>query len=194
MKAVGIDTGGRTAIVFVEAKHRDPKSWKWGETKIVAPASRKNSSIAENKGDLFVNAEEAFQWWDLDHIVLEEPLNAAAHWGKQAGGRRSGRGEARGSAFGVGQHYGLVLAAAVHYQMAVRQPVKVSSYPPTTHKGRLGWMDGGRGIPPRGLTLERMRLLGLSIGMDAKWLEDEDALMALGVLNYHLSTTPIFLP
>lgn len=157
----------------------------WIGSHTVSPSQSSKKSHAENKATLFHRVQFRLSQWQPALIVIEEPVDVNRSYGKA----RGVTGQARGTLFTQGEHYGLVLAAAVGIDIDDEKPVvpRVYAYPTNNHNKRPGWMMRGGRVAPRHETLERIRLVAKAIGAPEDVLDDEDVMMALGVLLYHLS-------
>jgi hypothetical protein len=149
---------------------------RWLGSARLHPSEGKELTRAESDATLARKFLAQIQEWQPPtgklNVVLEEPYDGMDKWS----------GNARGTAFGTGRAYGLLLAAARLSPYVDR----IYSYPVTNHKGVSGWMQAGGGpIPARELTISRMQALAKSLHVPDTLSIDE--LMALGVLNFHLT-------
>jgi hypothetical protein len=112
------------------------------------------------------------------HVAIEEPVSISTRWISKRRGTPDIEGT--GTAFRLGVAYGLVLSGVTPLL-----PTRIDAYPPTPYHGRTGWMGGGR----RDRVLATCQLLWRDMaargGCDTE--PNEDTLMALGVVTYHLN-------
>lgn len=219
VRVVGIDPGARAALVCVDfplvgggilrniAGTSVPRATlhvggaRWVGACTAAPSSSTKLTDAEQDARQGHAALELLDRWRPDLIVMEEPADVKVKTWQNAGRRGAGHGAAM--IFAVGRSYGVLLMAVAAYAMIRdERTVRLVSYPVTTTKqgrarGRLGWMQGRANLPtPREETLETARLFARAAGAPPgeitmpKGGNDEDVLMATGVLLYHLQHGP----
>lgn len=171
---------------------------------------------------LFLPIWRAMKEWNPSRVVLENPTDALPVWGqKQTGGGRDTRtvlqiatgggkpkarigGASRGTIATLGVHLGICAAAVLAYDPDVTlHAYHVSSQSAKKRKrAHVGWMAGMKRdhiLDEMGYLLRTLRArphAGILPKREAIFAEpDENVLMALGVLNFHLQrergrTTP----
>lgn len=192
--AAGIDPGATTAIVWVDVPltlgltrilvHMDEA--RITAYVIVHAAATGSRTIAERKARLYDRVRSEFANRPAQIVALEEPFDTGAGVWENRTRRVAGRAQ-RTTNFLLGEHYGLALGAA----RAACPDARLVSYPVNDYgRGRSrrpGWMQAGASRPQsRDRTLENLRLVARAWGAPAALLDSEDALMALGVVRYHL--------
>lgn len=205
----GIDPGATVGLVGLVVPNTGVEANDIDRARLIGVASVSASSAkaytnAGARGTLMLRVRERLHAWGITDVAIEENSEVTKSW-KGADGQRV-TGQATGSAFWQGTHYGLCLGAAC----SLPWPVHVWSYPPTTPRRKqgqrveratgepvLGWMQGRGRIAPRDLTLAGMRALlgqlkrrpanGVLPTLDELRTDPvEHVLMGLGVLNFHL--------
>jgi hypothetical protein len=208
VRCVGGDPGARTGLVCIDVP-RDTfgrggatRGWQYVASTELAPSTSAKLTDAEQDASLYLRVLDQLAAWRPELIVLEEPFDALG--GVWANATRNVKGHARGTSFGVGRAYGLLLAACAAYHglhyAEVGRDLRIVSYPVTTTKegrasGRLGWMqDTARTPTARDATLLTCRMALRAMGAPPAALatpkgnDREDVLLAFGVLAYHIGT------
>jgi hypothetical protein len=207
---VGIDPGTKTGLVALAVKADDPSDathWRWRGSHVLGPSTRAGATPTQNKlRSLFVNAREWIAEQRAAVVVIERPANNRPR-GWDSAGQKKGRSESVETSYAMGEAFGM-LACAAHSVGA-----RVLDYPATSSKRRGdGWMPRVRSGPlvhvaKREQTLDHLRTQAQALLMrsrnvssarsfqsaearDAAATLDENVLMALGVLLYHLSRQP----
>lgn len=204
----GIDPGATSGLVALSVPNVGPAAYDIDRARFIGSASitatsSKAYTNAGARGTLLTRVRDRLAFWSITDIVLEEPSEVTRSW-VGADGQKV-HGQATGTVFLQGAHYGLCLGAAVTLPWSVR----VWSYPPSTPKRQqkkerhtgdvvLGWMQGRGRMPARKLTLDRgaqlLRMVKqrpLSGQLPTRAELDEEhsdhERMAIGVLNFHLA-------
>lgn len=184
--------------------------------KIGALGDEETATLKRRTIGLFEPVRRQLVAWRPSRIVIENPTDAMPVWGQKQGAdtrsvldiatgkggpakRRVG-GASRGTIATLGVHLGLCAAAAIAYD----PDVPIFAYHVTTQpdkkrrKGHIGWMQGNntrpmnrdRVLTEMGYLLRMLRSRphsGILPKQSAITAEpDENVLMALGVLNFHL--------
>jgi hypothetical protein len=153
-------------------------------------------SASARRRPLLVETRQMLDAYHVNEVVIERPADIIL--GGFRSDKRSKGGEAQDTAFGIGNHFGLLEAAALDARFVER----VHCYQIRSHKVRggefvIGWMQRReKKCPPRENTLmhatARMRDLVkhpydgiLRKAGPGSVYEDENVLMALGVLAFH---------
>lgn len=209
---VGIDPGANAGVVALDVSRSSQGNpvLRLVGAKVLHAATRPRRSSAENRAALYVRAVAQFREWIARHpsravagFVLERPADARPMWGKRQGGKGSEAVTAAvGTLFGVGEAYGLLLAACETVAVSGQEDsARIFAHPVTSGKAkprraaRVGWFnpDGGK-IPKREQVLSDMRrelrqLAGLG-DIFPENAHPEDIAMAYGVLRFHLLRFP----
>jgi hypothetical protein len=149
-----------------------------------------NRSASQRRAPLFEKTRQYLSAHHVDEVVIERPADIILGGFKSA--KRKKSGEATGTAFGLGNHFGLIEAAALDADVD-----RITCYQIRTHGSEMGWMQRRASKTPAReqlLLAARARMQDLakrpydgilrstSAGSD---LDDENVLMALGVLEFH---------
>jgi hypothetical protein len=147
-------------------------------------------SASQRRAPLFEKMRQYFVQHDVDEVVIERPSDIILGGFKSA--KRKKAGEGIGTAFGLGNHFGLIEAAALDADVD-----RITCYQIRTHSNEMGWMQRReKKCPARELTLQRARARmkdlaqrpynGIITPVTAgSTLDNENVLMALGVLEFH---------
>lgn len=201
---IGIDPAAEAGLVAlsVDRHHMaDDTRWRWVDCVVVKKSTRTHATKAENELVLFRQAVPWMQQHEPAHIAIERPSDV----GKWASGQGQ-KGQGTGTAFGMGSAYGLMLAACayVHCRVFDYPVTSRKENPAKNKKARAGWMPQMRGGAHGQLThVQRRDLLLNDLHAAATQLRqrphdgilrpdrgerlNENVLMALGVLRFHLS-------
>lgn len=145
---------------------------------------------------LFEGVRRQLMAWKPTRVVIENPTDALATWGA---GKRT-MGARRGTIAALGAHLGICAAAAI----AIDPDIELVAYHVTSRRdgknrrGHIGWMQGNAPRPmaheqvarEMGYLLRTLRERPHSGILPRRSTifatPDDNVLMALGVLNFHL--------
>lgn len=205
LRLAGIDPGRQMGFVALEVANNWSR-WRLLGWDIFRPSTRATRTGAENKAALFAKAREALQLYRIEHLVIERPADVSGQW--RPSQRKAGMPQQTGTGFGIGECYGLAVAAA-----CAAGARRIFDYPVTSRKeskrgnrvkpARYGWMPQVRGhhgglsfTQAREQTLRDLRehmryLIDSSDELDYRLrseqaLSNENILMALGVARFHI--------
>jgi hypothetical protein len=205
----GIDPGATAGLVALAVPNVGPGAYDIDRARFVGSASvtatsSKAYTNAGARGTLLLRVRAKLLEWRVTDVVLEEPSEVPRMQWTAADGQKV-TGQATGTVFLQGAHFGLCLGACV----SLPWPVRVWAYPPGTPKRQqrkerdtgdpvLGWMQGRGRMPARELTLARCGDLlrqvkarpadgRIPTAAELTREHSEHERMAAGVLNYHLA-------
>lgn len=196
---VGIDPAATTGLVALSvdaARMGNDEAWRWVDHAAVSKSTRTHATRAENTLAMLRLTVPFLTLWAPYHVAIERPADIGV-WIKSRGGQKQ-RGQSTGTAFALGEAYGVLLGACASFQC------RVFDYPVTSRKARPGKPERVGWMPQRspGFAMSRDALLDqlhrLSVTLRAHPQNgmlgpgrterlDENILMALGVLRFHLS-------
>jgi Holliday junction resolvasome RuvABC endonuclease subunit len=203
----GIDPGATSGLVALAVDPNAPNDserWRWVGSAVISKASSTKRTRVMNTLALYHRAHELLKEWRARHVAIERPADMGGWVGVRGG--QGQRGQSTGTAFAIGECYGM-LAVAAH-----TAGCKVHDYPVTSRKAnpsrnkpeRVGWMPTVRGgrtgnlthVMPREELLAQLHLATLPLrerphngvlARDRATVLDENVRMAFGVLRFHLS-------
>lgn len=150
---------------------------------------------SQRRAPLFEKTRRYLVQHEVNEVVIERPSDIILGGFKSA--KRKKSGEATGTAFGLGNHFGLIEAAALDagVDRITCYTIRTHEQPPKSGQYVLGWMQRREKITPaRELTLLRCRarlqdLLTRPYDGILRQLKgdlaDENVHMATGVLQFH---------
>jgi hypothetical protein len=207
-RVLAIDPGSKTGFVVVDfelAPGLDITQARLVGSGVIYNAGGSAEESKAERDILFIGRiAERIAEFRPSTVVLEEPEDAAAYWGRsevdgerfsvadlatgKAKNSKAHKGMARGTLFRLGVNYGLALAA-----VKVAGHADVVSYPVQGSKTRQGWQ--GHGAKKVNILREMRYLFAkLSYTPLAQVKCSEHELMALGVLNFHASQLNLVVP
>jgi hypothetical protein len=204
----GIDPASTTGMVCLlvdPERPADRATWRWVDGVVIRPTGRAALTGAENKLALYDRCRAQLLSWGVVSVAIERPADALRGWNAQGQ-----RGQQTGTAFAIGECYGMIAAAAwaagCHVQdyavsaraanEAKRQRERVGWMPRVT-TGRLSHTQG------REVTLAQLHALSVELRQRpangvlpgrAPAVLDENIRMALGVVQFHLTRHPPLVP
>lgn len=208
----GIDPGAAAGLVCLAvpvsmagAVQADAlPSCRWVGSTVLHASTRKRYTPAESRGTIYQQARDQLLTWGVRAVAIERPAdNLPRGWKSASQGTKQQRAD---TGFGIGEAYGLLLAAAVS------TGAHVHAYPCTSRDAkegkpaRVGWMPMAytghlRHVQKRDITLHQLHQLSLDVRdrpHDGVWQPrrdrpelDENVRMALGVLRFHLTRQPV---
>ena len=161
---------------------------------IAVSGKAQGRSVSERRSPLFTRTRDLLRLHRVTDVVIERPADIIL--GGFKSDKRGKGGEAQDTAFGIGNHFGLLEAAALDVN------ARISCYQIRSHKVRggeyvIGWMQRRETkCPPRERILLVTRAMMRELmrrpydgvirkgGPDSE-SENENVLMALGVLMFH---------
>lgn len=186
ISVVGIDPGSRAGLVClsVDAERRNDRSaWVWRSALVLTRKHRKGLSDAEQR---LIAYDELRQWladepdFAVDLVAIERPADALNSWNAQGQ-----RGQATGTAFALGESYGMLVAACRVAGVRRICDYSVTAWMPRVRTGHLSHTQ------KRETTLVQLLELARSIYgnpyAEPRRDADENILMALGVLTHALT-------
>lgn len=206
---VGVDPAATTGLIAVSVDADEPQNtyrWRYVDAAVIKKTDKAGLTKMENKLALYDRARHFIDTAGARYAVLERPSdNVPRGWGGKGQNKTGVQSTEVG--FTIGESVGILAAAA--YALHCR----VITYPATSSRGRkgkkprVGWMpmvQTGRlvHVQKREITLAwlagRVRELaqhpinGMIDNTEdfARTLNNENVLMAFGVLQFHLLDAP----
>jgi hypothetical protein len=203
---VGVDPASKTGLFALSVNEDRPAyrdEWRYVDSTTCSKSSKQGASGAENELALFDKSLAFMLAHKAAVIAIERPADMAGKFIQERGGQKQ-RGQKTGTAFAIGAAYMACAAAGRCAGARVFDYAVTSARATKAHKERLGCMPMERGGASGQLlhTMKRERLLEKlherSLEIRSKPLEgvitaansaqlDENTLMAMGVLLFHLS-------
>lgn len=204
MICAGIDPASKTGMVALAVDADQPMNrlhWRWIDCATVAKAHSEKRSAAMNRLALYHRGKAQLETWNARLAVIERPADMGGFVAVRGGQKQ--RGQTTGTAFAIGESYGMLAAAAMEAGCMVHDyPVTSRRADPSRDKAeRIGWMPMVRTknfthVQQRAQTLDQLHDLSVELrerpfngvlASDRTVRLDENVLMALGVLRFHLN-------
>lgn len=199
MIVCGVDPGGTAGLVALAVDDDTPGDaarWRWIGSAVITKSARTHATKAENALTLYWHAAKIIKAWGAVVCAIERPADARPYWKGQ-----DQKGHGGGTLFGIGEAYGMIAAAAAVAGCRVYDYAVTSRAAKPGKPSRTGWMPTTRTgnlthVLQREELLVRLHLRSVALrarpanGMlsaDRADNLDQNILMALGVLLFHLS-------
>jgi hypothetical protein len=207
---VGVDPASKTGLFALSIDSERPgwrDAWRFVDAVAISKSSRQGATGAENELALFDKALDFMTRHRTQVVAIERPSDMAGTFIQERGGQKQ-RGQRTGTAFAIGAAYGVCAAAGRCAGARVFDFAVTSARATKSSRERTGWMPmvrsgrrDGRGggllhtmkredllekLHERSLEIRARPLDGMSRDEYRERL-DENILMAMGVLLFHLS-------
>lgn len=203
---VGIDPGADSGLVALAIDEHRPgaaERWYWIDGKKISKSSREHATKIENTLALYHKAHAFILAHKAVAVALERPADMEARKFIPGGQGQANRGQRAGTSFAIGEACGVLAAAASVARCRVYDYAATSrkANPSKNVSERRGWMPQ---VQTGNFTHTERREMMLSelhdrsvklrnrpadgvLRADRGSRLDDNILMALGVLLYHLS-------